>query len=467
MPNKNLVKQDLNFLEYPLWFQDERLPEGFVWKDRDGFIYRAGYKPPVRIDGLYLCYFLRESQRNNWAQHIVVSQRGAMRACGVSPGKANALRLHDDLERWINITLSFQGTFYSGVEYQKLQFNVMNDWYLQKPRHHLDLHLNDFFIEKIKHSNFSKLLDLNILRKLKRPLALRLYEILLKNFMYRDEWSIDAHKLARKIPIAEIYLSQILKKLKIALEQINRYTDMTVAMTVEHYSRGRAMLTFRNIYHDSKTGILPDKGQSKNSSLSSPDTSRLPVCVQPACRPSGAGRCTGRSELGASEMVAVIDDDSKEIEELFELLPTEHRSKKTIRDIVERGYRKYGFDYVARNIRYTNQNHNKNYRAFLIKALKDDWGLELQEDEETKKERYKAQTKRERQEKAQFQRLKSVQRFIKNLSKEKYEKLRNKAISELGDQLAGKESHISNLLIRSHMEGIVERRKRECSGAEN
>ncbi len=315
--------QDLNFLEYPLWFQNERLPEGFIWSDRDGFVYRAGYKPPVRIDGLYLCYFMMVSQNNKWARHIVVSQCSAMKACGISPGKSGALRLHESLHRWINVTLSFEGTFYDGKDYQKLQFNVVNDWYLQKLSHHLEINLNKFWLEKIKNSNFSKFLDLNILRKLKRPLAMRLYEILLKNFMYRDEWSIDSNKLARKIPMARVYPSHIIERLRGATELINRCADITVEMTPEHYSRGRAMLHFKKISYT--------------------DTD-----------------CVNRIQNG----------DYLRREHLFELLPEEHRSKKTIRSLVKKAFEMHGFDYVTRNIRYTNQNCTKNYRAFLVAALK-------------------------------------------------------------------------------------------------
>mgnify|MGYP003767868619 CR=1 FL=1 len=40
-------------------------------------------------------------------------------------------------------------------------------------------------------------------------------------------------------------------------------------------------------------------------------------------------------------------------------------------------------DYVTRNIRYTNKNAKSNYRSYLLKALQNDYGLAMQEDEES------------------------------------------------------------------------------------
>ena len=418
---KQLIKQDLNFLEYPLWFQNERLPEGFIWKDRDGFIYRAGYKPPVRIDALYLCYFLMESQRNNWSTHIVVSQRSAMNACGVQPGKTNALRLHDSCERWINITLSFQGTFYNGQQYEKLQFNVINEWYKERISRYLEIDLNKFFIEKTLYSKFSKFLDLNILRKLKLPLAMRLYEILLKNFMYRDEWSIDAHKLASKIPMAKVYLSHIVERLQKALQHINTYTELTVQMTVEPYGRGKAILHFKKLKKD-------------------------PVAI---------------SDEQANKDVTLVDSQgvpfqnhvTANTQELFDLVPQEHQEKLTIRNTIEDGCKKYGTQYVLRNIKYTNSHCKKNYRAFLIKALENDWGLELQEDEEAKQRMLREKEEEDRK-RDQIIRAKH---YIKSLSSEEYERIRRQAISELGDILDGKNDASVRILVCSQMEAIVSR----------
>jgi len=73
-------------------------------------------------------------------------------------------------------------------------------------------------------------------------------------------------------------------------------------------------------------------------------------------------------------------EPSKELSGLFNLLPPEHREKETIRAIIHKCSQKFGLDYVKRNIEYSNKNSKTNYRAYLVEALKNDYGLELQED---------------------------------------------------------------------------------------
>ena len=60
----NLIKQDINFLEYPLHFVEVKsLKKGFIWQDMDGYIYKSIYKAPNSFDALILMYLLLESQK--------------------------------------------------------------------------------------------------------------------------------------------------------------------------------------------------------------------------------------------------------------------------------------------------------------------------------------------------------------------------------------------------------------------
>ncbi len=80
----------------------------------------------------------------------------------------------------------------------------------------------------------------------------------------------------------------------------------------------------------------------------------------------------------------------QELSNLFNLLPSGHREKETLRAIIHKCSQKMGLDYVRRNIEYSNKNSKTNYRAYLVEALKNDYGLGLQED---KKQEQKAPVK--------------------------------------------------------------------------
>jgi len=74
---------------------------------------------------------------------------------------------------------------------------------------------------------------------------------------------------------------------------------------------------------------------------------------------------------------------SPSVDKLLLLVPDPHRTKKTVQAVVEAFEKKLGFDYVKRNILYSNTKADKSYAGFLNNALKEDWGhdwnLEQQE----------------------------------------------------------------------------------------
>jgi plasmid replication initiation protein len=60
--------------------------------------------------------------------------------------------------------------------------------------------------------------------------------------------------------------------------------------------------------------------------------------------------------------------------ELLLLIPEQHKAKKTVEAALETFEKKHGFDYVKRNILYSNAKADKSYAGFLNNALKEDWG---------------------------------------------------------------------------------------------
>jgi plasmid replication initiation protein len=62
------------------------------------------------------------------------------------------------------------------------------------------------------------------------------------------------------------------------------------------------------------------------------------------------------------------------LDELMFFVPEQHKSKKTVMTALEAFEKKHGFDYVKRNILYSNSKADKSYAGFLNSALKADWG---------------------------------------------------------------------------------------------
>ena len=131
-----LIKQDINFLEFPLWLQDSQMAhqieEGYIWQDREGFVYRTGYKPPVKIDLIFLLYLLLKSQQTEWKEELDLTRFEILAACSVGTSKNWYARLEESLKRWTSVVVEFEGTFYDGTSYQIMQFHIVDDWELEK-----------------------------------------------------------------------------------------------------------------------------------------------------------------------------------------------------------------------------------------------------------------------------------------------------------------------------------------------
>lgn len=343
--NKDLVRHNINFLEYPIWFQDERLAEkrieGMTWKDLDGFEYRAGYKMPTKTDAIFLLYLLLQCQNANYAQEITLTRYQVLKDCDLHPTSEWYDRLKDSLERWKMVGIKFEGTFYDGNNYKVINFGVIDSWSLHEETKKLNVTFSPAFIKMMLGKGFFKYINFNEFKQLRSPLASRLYEILIKSYQGRDEWEIDALLLAQKIPMAEHFPAHIVAKIRRAVDRINRSTDLRFAFSTRRSAKDgkKTILVFKKIEN---IGPLPKAKKAPSFAL--PET--------------------------------------PEMKALVALLPPERQAQRTILEIVVEACKKFDAEYVARNIRYANKHAKRSYRAYLKKALADDYGLAMQEDEQ-------------------------------------------------------------------------------------
>ena len=346
---KDLIKYDIMFLEYPLWFQNstdaEKQDDGYVWKNREGYIYRAGYKPPVKTDIIFLMYFLLESQRQGWKEKIYTTPYEVLKSCGIEKNTWWYERIKESLERWKMVGIKFAGTFYDGKKYHTLNFGIIDSWGLEEKTKRLWVRFSPEWLLQIKESTFFKHIHFEQIKALRSPLALRLYEILIKNFQTRTAWKVSADKLAQKIPMNEKYPAHIIPKITTAINSINKHTALNIALIVSRPARGQAILTFQ------KTVNAKNLDSARN-------------------QPPG-------------------------LESLLMLVPEKHRKKKTLQATIANTLARHNAGYVRRNILYANEKADKSYRVFLLKALKNDWGHGWQEDQKAEDEQRQVEHKKD------------------------------------------------------------------------
>ncbi|NCB43916.1 MAG: RepB family plasmid replication initiator protein [Clostridia bacterium] len=436
------VKQNINFLEYPLWFQDEiaaaNAEQGMIWKDREGFVYRAGYKPPVKTDAIILLYLLMQSQKNSYSQELTLTRYQILNDCGLDVCAKSYTRLEDSLKRWKMVGIEFAGTFYDGESYSAINFGIIDSWSIHKKTKELKVVFSPSFIKMMLGKGFFNYINFAEFKKLRSPLATRLYEILCKSFHGRDLWEINAIKMAEKIPMKERYPAHIVPKIKTAINRINKCSDTNFLLETRKTDRGQTVLCFKKIIA-AKT--LLSFHQPEKESFTMPDKPEVIV--------------------------------------LINLLPESRRSQKTILEPVIAFYEMRGADYVARNIRYTNKNAKSNYRPYLLKALQNDYGLAMQEDEEAArkiiaqetikaKEIAQSEVIEQQRRKEQEDNKKRAQTYIESLSDESRSVLQAEALASMSDnikEIVLKKGLGSKIMLNVAMESIALQRLAEINAS--
>jgi hypothetical protein len=382
--NRNL-KHDINFLEYPLWLQDERLAneieEGYVWKDMEGYVYRAGYRPPTKTDLIFLLYILLRSQRDDWAEVVTLSQYEILEGCGRPKSRRDYRRLQDSLERWKMVGIKFSGTFFDGVRYRTLNFGVIDDWGIDEETGKLEIRLAPRWLKRMKESRFFKFVSFEEMNAIRSPLATRLYEILAKTFCGRDRWSIDAMRLAGKIPLKQKYPSQVEWKVRQAIDRINEKTSLRVKLETRRNGDGKSVtLVFTKLAHEPLSG---------------------------------------------------------ELRQLLDLLPEAQRGKESVRTLLREGLRRFPLDRVRRNLLYANikVKDQKSFRSFLRKSLDSDWALDWWEGRQAllagqgRPER--AREHEEEQVREERRRLAEAETRIERMEASERDRLRERAVERL------------------------------------
>jgi len=168
---------------------------------------------------------------------------------------------------------------------------------------------------------------------------------------------------------------------------------------------------------------------------------------------------------------------------LLKLLPEQYKDKASVKKLVESYLEKQDYDYVARNIAYTNDKSNavnpgknmhkkSNYRNYLKKALEKDFGLAYIEDLEEKAKEEQLQREAEElkrkeeaikkgAEEAQEKIDKLIQDYIKALSDDEYKILEQESMSRLKGEK--KEAVLnkkagSNILLKVEIKKVVKER---------
>jgi hypothetical protein len=241
---KKIIKEDINFLEYPNWVID-RKSTATTWsieKANGKYEVISPLGLPKHFDKIVLYFLLYKLYLENGFSTCVSNTSRYEVAknvfCGVKDlGKNKFDRIMKALKKWSALTISFEGVFYADNDLAVRFFHIIDECVLNKKTGELIIKWNQSYVRQLEESRFYKLIDFEQYKKLTKTSSARLYEILVKSFKDRSEWAINMELLAEKLTFEKrpnaksYYASDILRYLKPAITEINKKTDLYISFT--------------------------------------------------------------------------------------------------------------------------------------------------------------------------------------------------------------------------------------------
>ena len=346
-----------------------------------------------------------------------------------------------------NIDLNcIQAAEYGEKGFVKICINQVLKPYLLK----LTTHFTKYYIGYVVH--------------LRSTYSIRIYE-LLKRFENLGEVTFEIHRLKHILGLEKdeypLYGNFKNKVILVAQRELAERTD--IAFTFTEMKEGKRVTSLR---------FFIAKNAPKEQLISFPEPPAI-ACEAPIEKSKPAKR--EPTPRGSAAPPPKDEGDTEEnFNRLVTMLPEKFRKMKSLENLISKGLQQYGFDFVARNINYSNVKSNAskpgsnplkraNYGAYLAKALAGDFGLSFQENEELTAEE-RAIAEQRRKEEAEKKQAEEKRRAKETADQEKAEgillalpesdlsAIRAEAEGRIPPNLRGK---FSSMLVKMEMRKIV------------
>jgi len=265
----SIVRQDINFLENPLWSPDRKDNKPIYKVTNKNGTYTFIAMPdniPDDTDAMFLYYFLLLAQ-NSKSLKLELNTSSVLKDLKIQKSKRNYERLYTALERWKQASINFEGSFfkkekdgsgekrkvYTTEGFHFLEYKVNKKRVNKRRRHTFIVEINHRFFKAIEDTAFVNYININNFIDAKTPLNRRLYEWLPKQFIGRDVYRIGHIKLLEKLRITcPQYPSKIKRKLRSIQRSVERmsqlddhyFYDMTYERKADAHTKVAFMITF-------------------------------------------------------------------------------------------------------------------------------------------------------------------------------------------------------------------------------
>lgn len=268
MEDKKIIKQDINFLEFPNWVIDRRsaLTTWSIEKIHGKYEVISPLGLPKHFDKIVIYFLLYKlyHSKNLDACSLVTSRYEIAKNIfgGNSFGGNIYARILKALKKWKAVSINFEGVFYEDDGHTVRYFSIIDEVVLRQKSGEISIRFSDAYIKQLNESKFYKLIDFEQIKLLHRSSSARLYEILVKNFSSRTEWAINIQLLAEKITFEKrefadkYYPSDILRSLRPSINEINKKTELFIEF---HYNKDTGTCVFKKLSKPKDTFVPATK----------------------------------------------------------------------------------------------------------------------------------------------------------------------------------------------------------------
>jgi hypothetical protein len=247
---KVMIKEDINFLEYPNWTVSNKtnIYSVIVQKNNGFYEMKSSEGLPSRFDKVVL-YYLLHTLFTNYPSILnleIITTRYEIAKNVLSQeknfSKEKYSRIMLALKRWKAIYIRFEGVFYEDENYTIKYFSIIDYVSLDKETNKLCIRFNECYFKHLM-QNSQRSVDFHEYKKLIRPVSARLYEILIKNFADQAIWCTDIEQLGEQLTLEKrFYPSHILVAIKPAIVDINTLTKLSFEFD---YDKKRSLCIFK------------------------------------------------------------------------------------------------------------------------------------------------------------------------------------------------------------------------------
>ncbi len=263
------LKEDANFLEYPTWvisapFRESK--ELVIKRENGKFVLRttADRLPTKEDRKVVLCLialFFQQITQFKLASVVPVytfavqttTRELSKQVFGYYKRDYSDKRLEAILERLASTTIIFDGVFYENGRYVRKVFHYLSGYELEKETGELTVYLDEQLVKNLVRTSYFRFLNYKELQKLTSGVALRLFEVLCKAFLYRNQWKIGFSKLAQKLTVSTEHFSHFIREIKKAVKEINKKTSLKIDLQINMLD---GIFTFRKLADSSETEKL-------------------------------------------------------------------------------------------------------------------------------------------------------------------------------------------------------------------